>query len=359
MSAPRRRRPGAAGVLTLAFAVMVPVLVAFAGSAQAVGGDGTSPPAPLPPTAGVQPVSNPSLPSGSGGTKTGTVGTCAVYAGAGGFGVSCANGGGGSNQTIAQILAGDPVPQCWDQPLTAAELPLYATAGLDDYRYYWQTCLSGVDPQGNQTGPIQFTRTFTFARKNAPPCPGFAAPAPTGLPPLVCVQGLTDHQHSLVDMKEASQQIPNPTIVVSPIPGRARVDADVAFSLALPGGGDPTVVGPITETGSLGAVQLRAVLTGLTVEPLGRGGGDALPCPAPYTEQATAGDTPTSKPNLCWYSYRRSSARQPSLKFPVHATATWVVQINTGAGFVNFTDPFTKSQDSPLTVTEIQTIVVP
>ena len=55
------------------------------------------------------------------GPTTGTVGSCSVVSSPSYLGLACGSGGGAS-LTPKQILGKDPVPDCWHEPLTDAEL---------------------------------------------------------------------------------------------------------------------------------------------------------------------------------------------------------------------------------------------
>jgi hypothetical protein len=72
------------------------------------------------------------------------------------------------------------------------------------------------------------------------------------------------------------------------------------------------------------------------------------------------GATPATAPNACWYStgYAHSSARQAGEAYPVTVTATWVIQYDAGDGWQPLGDPFDKTQQTPLRVSEIQTLVI-
>jgi hypothetical protein len=316
---------------------------AFAGIGGDGGGTGTSTPPPV-----VNPVTTPSTP---GTTTHGTVGSCSLYGGPNGFGVSCANAS-GQLANIKTILAGQPLPGCWDDPLPADEQD-----GLDTAHYSWylQTCLTGIDPTTlaitSPTGkPVFSVQLVWFPKDPAPTtCPS-VSPQPTVNP--ACVITLTRPQRTLVDVEAHDQVIPFPTAIPTP-GGTVVVNKPVAFVDST-----PTRVGPLDESDDgLGTITMQAVMIGYVVHPLGD---DTTIPDCSGTVAANPGDTPASLPAACWYTYKASSAgKGTDDQYPAYAVATWVIQYSTdgGATWTNF-NTFTKTGQTPVPVKEIQTVVV-
>jgi hypothetical protein len=238
--------------------------------------------------------------------------------------------------SIKEILDGDPVPTCWHEPMTQAEkdaLSLQDEPGPDGYTWYWKRCLTGVGKDGKvQPGGIGFTESWD--------------PVPND--PVKFKDAfleLTVNQAKLIQVESRDGQIPYPVAGTSPsaVP---RVNQHIAFF----DGTDHEV------TVSVGAVLMRARVESLTVHPEGEGG-PVLECQGPGVK-VEAGDTPASKPDACWYQYKKSSAGEPEQMFAVPIEAHWGVDIRRANGsWVHFND-FTKKSVTQLRVTEIQALVV-
>ncbi len=330
---------------------MLVLLVALAGvNASSAGAAGYAPVGGQPPATNPAPGPVTTTPT-TGTTTHGTVGSCSLYGGPNGFGVSCANG---SDQlaNIKTILAGQPLPGCWDDPLPADEQD-----GLDTTKFSWylQTCLTGIDPTTlaitSPTGKPVFSVSLVWFPKDPAPttCPSLS-PQPTVNP--ACVITLTPPQRTLVNVESHDQVIPFPTAIPTP-GGTVVVNKPIAFVDST-----PTTVGPLDESDDgLGTITMKAVMTGYVVHPLG----DDTTIPnCSGTVAANAGDTPASLPAACWYTYKASSAgKGTDDQYPAFAVATWVIQYSTdgGATWTTF-NTFTKTGQTPVPVKEIQTVVV-
>jgi hypothetical protein len=269
----------------------------------------------------------------SGGPQYGTVKNCAIVSSSSYLGMSCAGSDGGG-RTIKQILGSSDVPGCWDEPLTDAELSamnVHNSPGPDGWTYYWEKCLSGIDPKTKTLEPEGIKITVGLVRiEHGDP-----------------VKTLDTRQQELVDGFAQQGNIPVPVAGVSPA-DHARVGGDVSFFDGTP---DSVQV-------AFGSVVLRARIESIDIEPLGPGRSPKISCPGTGIV-ARAGDTPQSRPDGCWYRYLRSSAGQPHDAYPVQITAHWTVESSAdgGATFTTF-NRFTKSAITRVAVTEIQALVI-
>lgn len=276
--------------------------------------------------------------------KTGNVGGCAVVAVPSYLGLSCAGAGGGEGETAKQILDGDPVPGCWDEPVTDAELAAMGLSnqeGAGGYTYYWYRCLHGIDKKTAVVGPDGMSITP---------------------PKLITIDNgdkvvlLTQNQQRLVQAQEKNSGVPAPKTGVTPS-SRPRVGQWVSFV---------DVSQPRVVTVDAGVLRLRATETRIDVEPLGAGKG-MVSCPD--SGVVATGETPPNDVTDggspfgfhqagCWYRYDHSSIDEDDEAYSVNMTAHWDVETSPdGVTWTHFTD-FTKSQVTEVPVTEIQTLVV-
>ena len=332
-------------VLLLASAVALLLCVSLS-TAQAYDnqpGGGQSSAAPAPPA--TQPTGGTPTGGSSGSTSTGSAGTCGLYGGPSGMGMVCAGTSGGS--TIQQVLAGQPVPGCWDADpfasnggygaLTDQQITDDGLTPSPDFNFYLERCLTGLDPTTFAVAPggIKISQQVVYRLKSAPACSSPPPATQLGL----CVMTLTLPQHNFV--ADRASNIPYPTAVPSPLP--MRVNEQITFTSE----GD-TVIGPINP--GLG-VQLRARMLSFTVFPLGADG-VALPCGAVQLPDGHAA-------YQCKYTYQQSSARQPNAVYRVRVQARWVVEFQDGGGWQALGAPFDMYSDNSYPVSEIQTVVVP
>ncbi len=324
--------------MTVVLAVAAMLLAALPASADDPPGWGDPPPPP----GNTDP---PPPPAGGGdtpgdavtGPTSGQVGDCSVVSSPSFLGLACGSGS-SQNLTVKQILHGDPLPDCWHEPLTDAELHalgLVNTDGTDGSAWYWERCLKGVQPDNLDVSPSNIHITIGLV----------------SIPNGGEVKHLHGHQIDLLNLASDDKQVPAPVAVTSPSV-RPRVGSWVSFF----NGTDDTV------TASAGGVTLSAGITKITVKPLGTGKPDEVSCPG-SGYRARPGETPESDPTACWYRYERSSAGQPMVTneqqpaYPVLITATWGVDV-TFNGVTTPFNTFTKSQVTALPVTEIQAIVI-
>jgi hypothetical protein len=274
--------------------------------------------------------------SDNGRTATGQVDNCSIVSSPSYLGMACGSGG-GDTLSVKDILGDDPVPGCWDEPLTASELAAVGhenTPGPDGSTWYWERCLTGIDKKTLEIEPEGIGFKIGLVE------------IPNGDP----VKHLTDNQQKLVKFEGADRQIPSPVAVVSPSK-YPRVGADVSFF----DGTDPEV------TASAGGLLLRARVTSFSVRPTGDTGPTVTCDGTGY--RAEKGDTPENHPapEACWYKYLHSSADQePDQKYQAETTAHWTVEYsrNGDAGPWTYFNDFEKSQITTIPVTEIQSLVV-
>jgi hypothetical protein len=262
----------------------------------------------------------------SGTTNVGQVGDCAVVSSPTFLGLSCVSGKGGAIN-VASILRDDPVPTCWHDPLTAAELVAMNVQNDARTTWYWRRCVTGISKNPNRFSP-------RFEVGVVPLSPGDE------------VVTLTPNQTALMDYASALDGVPRPIAGVSPM-ARPRVGAWVSFFDGTAG----------QRTVRAGSVTLRARVTAIRVNPLGRRVAPTIRC-AGTGYRAQPGDTPDTSPG-CWYRYQRSSSDQAENMFPVWVTARWVVDVSAdrGATWQRF-NTFDKSQITTIPVTEVQALVV-
>jgi hypothetical protein len=259
---------------------------------------------------------------------------CHIVSGPEYIGGVCA-GSSSEGKTAKEILDGDPVPTCWDDPVSEEDLAAMGKAnvpGPDGYTYYWHSCLSGIDPKTKKVEPGGMhieSRLLPIDNGDKP-------------------QTLTTNQHTLVEGVADRGNIPTPVAVISPA-DHPRVGLNVAF---LNGSKGELDVRP------LGAV-IHAYVDHTTVEPLGKGISPKIGCPGNGTP-ARPGQTPVEGDGLCWYKYLRSSAGQVEDVYHAQITSHWVVDISaTGLpGTFERLDEFNKSAISQVPVTEVQALVV-
>ena len=279
------------------------------------------------------PATDPTPGTDSGTPTYGTVKNCAIVSSSSYLGMSCAGSNTGG-RTIKQILGDSEVPGCWDEPLTEAELVamnVENSPGPDGWTYYWEKCLSGIDPKTKTLEPDGIKITVGLVRiDNGDP-----------------VKTLDHNQQELIDGYADRGNIPVPVAGVSPA-DHPRVGGDVSFFDGTPG----------SLQVAFGSVVLRARIDSIDIEPLGSGRPPEISCPGTGIV-AGPGDTPESEPGGCWYRYLRSSAGQPQDSYPVQITAHWTVESSAdgGATFTVF-NRFTKAAVTRVPVTEIQALVV-
>lgn len=283
------------------------------------------------PTGSATPTGTPT--TGSGTPTYGHVKNCAIVSSSNYLGMSCAGSDNGG-RTIAEILGHSEVPGCWDEPLNDDELAAMNVEnkdGPDGWTYYWDKCLSGIDPKTKTLEPGGIEITVELLRINH------------GDP----VKTLDIRQQELVRGLARNGNIPVPVAGVSPA-DHARVGGDVSFF----DGTDALVQVQV------GSVLLRARVASIDIEPLGPDRLPKISCPGTGII-ADAGDTPQSRPNGCWYRYLHSSAGQPDDAYPVQITAHWVVESSAdGGGTWALFNTFTKSAITRVQVKEVQALVV-
>jgi hypothetical protein len=259
---------------------------------------------------------------------------CHIVSGPEYIGGVCA-GASSEGKTPKEILGKQPVPGCWDDPVSEDDLAAMDKSnvpGPDGYTYYWHSCLTGIDPKTKEVEPGGMHIETNLKA------------IPNGTPP----ETLTKKQRELVDGVADRGNIPVPVAVVSPS-DHPRVGLNVAF---LNGSKGDLDVNP------LGAF-IHAYVDHTSIQPLGKDTSPTIGCPGNGTP-AKPGQTPVSGDGLCWYKYLHSSAGQVDDVYHVQITSHWVVEISaTGLpGTFERLDDFDKSAISQVPVTEIQALVV-
>jgi len=263
---------------------------------------------------------------------TGQVGSCHAAAGPSYIGLACAGSKDHAGKTVKQILGHDPVPTCWFEPMNAddlASMNLQNKPGPDGWTWYWRRCLHGI----TKKSPSMANATYDIG--------------PRKVPNGTHVKTLTTRQKHLVKGRGTNSQVPTPIAAVSPS-DHPRVRQPVAF---YDGTGD-------TVTAQAADVLLTAHIDHIVIHPLGAGSTER-PVNCPGTGQpADFGDTPQSRPSLCWYTYQHSSADQPDEAYPAEISAYWVVESQVAGGASQVFARFTKSEITTIPVTDVQTLVV-
>jgi hypothetical protein len=266
----------------------------------------------------------------SGEPTTGQVRNCSIVSSPSYLGVACGSANGGDGPSTEEILDGDPLPDCWHEPLTASELAALGHENDADSVWYWERCLEGIDPETLEVGPEGVSFTVGLVALD----PGDTTT-------------LTPNQQNLVEFQGKDGQIPAPFAAVSPTP-HPRVGAWVSFFNST----DPEVVV------DAGTVVLRATVDRIEVQPLGEGAGDTVTCPGNGV-RAERGDSPATHPQGCWYKYEQSSAGEPDQKYDAVVTAYWTVDVSEDDGATyGYFNSFSKSQVTTIPVTEIQALVI-
>jgi len=282
---------------------------------------GSKPP-PTPPPRQGKPV------SGGGGSVSRGIGKCHVVSSPNYLGLSCGSVNGGDTKTIKQILKGDPLPGCWDAPMTDAEKRALNLQDTPGYTWWWWKCLHGINPKTLKVekGGIWISVGWDDVRDGEE-------------------RTLTKHQKQLIKFKTGHGMIPSPVAAISPT-GNPVVNEKVAFF-------DGT---PHEVEVDKGGVDLRAKVTALDVQPADDG--TETTCPGSGV-QVTLDDTRATKPTACWYHFTHSSADQPGGRFSGAITAHWVVDYSTDGGHSwHPLNSFDKVGQSTQQVNEIQALNV-
>lgn len=300
---------------------------------------------------------------GTTGNASGTVGRCLASAGPNYLGLVCPTGrsAGGDPVYPPSFLCKDgfpakdkesvpadtpkstdgdaachPVPVCWDSPFTPEELKATQkenTEGPDGVHWFWQRCMSGIDPQilKEKAGRLGVKVDQT--------------PYPRGNSDLNPLRGLTDRQTALVNHyfsppEAGGNRPPNPEGAASPV-SQPRVRTDVSFYDFYP---TRNKTGSVVKV-QIGDAQLMAVEEYLSVAPRGKDRtdtttpgrcqreGSADPNDAAFEEtanvghEAKAGETRANAPG-CWYKYEQSSygeGPKDANAYQVDVRAHWTV----------------------------------
>ena len=266
--------------------------------------------------------------SGGGGSVSRGIGKCHVVSSPNYLGVSCGSVTGGGTKTIKEILKGEPLPRCWDAPMTDAEKRALNLQDTPGYTWWWWKCLHGINPKTLKVekGGIWISVGWDDVRDGKE---------------II----LKKHQKQLIEFKTGHGTIPTPVAAISPT-GSPVVNEKVAFF-------DGT---PHEVNVDQGGVSLRAKVTKLEVQPADDG--TEATCPGSGV-QVKRDDTKSSKPRACWYHFRHSSADQPDGRFSGSISAHWVVDYSTDGGHSwHLLNTFDKVGQTTQQVDEIQALNV-
>ncbi|MGN6605759.1 MAG: hypothetical protein ACTHMS_01940 [Jatrophihabitans sp.] len=320
-------------------ALVAVVLLAAAPSAWAFGHQ--------PPGGGGNPTPPPSDQSGgsSGGNAQTTTQNCSVYATPTDIGLSCIGGGEGDITTVKDLLHGDPVPTCWDDPISDSDLQhIYGYEKVDGVTYYLHSCITGLDVNRSlfYQPDLNLSQSVIEIPDPAARCPRPFTTDQVGK----CVQWLTAHQHDVVShVITAGAEIPGVVIAERPSP-KVRTDQPTAFVDT-----NRLLDTPVRQ---IGGVRVWAVLDDQYIEPNGAGVAPRKQCR--LTADVQADDTPDTAPDACWWSYPQSSAGQPGKVYPFRASVHWTVYYADRAG-THVLAQFVKYSQLQLPVYDVQELV--
>ena len=264
---------------------------------------------------------------------TGEGSACSFIASPNAIGGVCVHAKGFDGPTIEEILGGDPLPECWQEKLTAQELSDLNLANGTGTSWYWNRCLAGIDRETMEIEPggLYFGVGILPFRDDDPE--------------LVF---LTPNQQAFVERFVDRGNVPTPVLVASPNP-TPFVNDDVAFFNY---GEDELVV----DMRSAPGVQMRAKITETKVYPEGPDG-PVVTCAGPGV-QAEEGDTPESLPEACWHAYEQSSIGRDGDVFDAEIHVKWQVDVRIGGVWRPFHE-FTKASPAMVQVNEVQALVRP
>jgi hypothetical protein len=361
----RRVGQAAAAFGAALLAVLVPAVLVLAAPASADIGPIGPPTGPPPPPSAPSP-SPPDQPT------HGTVRNCSLFATSTNFGLSCVSGSGNA-KTVKEILHGDPVDFCWDEPIPTAQLAsVYGYPPVDGTTYYVHSCVTGLDVNNTQYNQpdVELSQSTFAITDPAADCKRPYTVQMTGQ----CLMHLTDNQQVIVGGLEAnSGDIPATTVATHPTT-RVRTNEDVAYSDAVDGVVPAAHGGVQTPAKQAGAVRMWAEMDGcrdldggrsavakygecFSIRPYGPNKDPHIYCDG--TGDVTDQDTPQSKPDACWWAYPQSSANQPDQVYPLRAEADWTVYYQVAGGAPVAFATFHKISDVQLQVFDIESIVIP
>ncbi len=297
--------------------------------------------APTPPSSSDQPAAGgnnvATADGGGGGSVDRSIGNCHVVSTPDYLGESCGSVKGGSKKTIKQILGKDPLPTCWNEPMSAQEksaLNLQDTPGPEGSTYWWQKCLQGINAKTLQAEKGGIKISYGWVAIPNTPKPGDQK-----------VVILTARQKQLIESEAGETMIPAPLAAIAPS-GSPVVNQQVAFF-------DGTKHEVSLNEGGL---ELQATVTKLSVQPANDN--SSTSCPGAGVD-VSADDSKSSEPKACWYHFTHSSADQPDHRFSGTISASWVVRYSTDGGkHWQELNHFTKQGLSSQQVNEIEALNV-
>jgi hypothetical protein len=307
--------------------------------------------------------------SGSGGQYHAQVKTCSLYANSSGFGMSCFSGGssGSAGKKVAKILAGHPAP-CWDVAVSASDLAReygITDASPTDAPYYVHQCITGL----NLDAPLSAQPTAQIDKQVIEIPNGVPTPCDLGKDKKkaytadmigsckVRFEDLTPGQQAIASAIDGGDtEIPGITLVTHPSP---KVRTNVKVTYADPASNE----NPVKVVKTVDGVKMWAEMTEYKIYPYGPNGSDVRSCKVNTDgrvgadDDSSMTDPPCPNPALRW-TYLTSSAAQPDQAYPFRAETHWSVFYIDAGGNVQRMGSFTKSDDVPVPVYDIQTLVV-
>lgn len=260
--------------------------------------------------------------------------SCYLVSTPGYLGGRCVKLGGGTVLlTIKELLAGDPLPECWDSRLTQRELDGLRLVNDDGYVWYWNKCLEGIDPVTFEVDPDKVNITTELVRYKRPE---------------YVITTLTDNQQKVVERYNEDDVIPMPVLGVSP-DALPLVNNEVSFFNF--GASQLTVRVPVID------IEMRAQIDRMKVLPEGRPGPVVTCDDIGY--QAAPGETKKDHPQGCWYTYKRSSLDLPNDVYAAEVHTHWVVHVRRPGGGWELFNAFWKGSYWNIGVNEVQAVVVP
>lgn len=312
------RRAGRRSLVVVALAAAALLFTPATGS-MAVGG---KEPEPVPPT-----TNQTKRATYKDGTRT-----CRTVAGPRWIGAVCTDSGTGvdMSQVIRDILDGDPLPECWHEPLTGQELRELGLRNGEGASWYWVTCLYGVDPETFEIDDEGAYTAIYYRRVSDDR-----------------VVELTENQEALIERVASDRRVPSPILGVSPS-ALPLVNQDVSFFNI----SDDELHVNVAAMG----VQMRGEILELQVHPYGTT--EALLTCDRNGYRAEPGETREDHRGGCWHLFDRSSLGLEHDAFMAHVATRWRVEINRGNGWEHF-HTFNKTARQWVQVNEVQALVVP
>jgi hypothetical protein len=255
---------------------------------------------------------------------------CTLYANGVGFGAVCGSGEGGPARTWRDLLAGNRMVPCRDDPIPAGFIvppPPRDARG----RYWMESCIVDYDLGQVGGGPNAHVETALVWIPAGDRVRDVVPPWMTWL------------------WRKFETAYPLPVLAVGPT-ARPRVNVPAYFWLP------PASSAPLSRRIYDGRqwITMQARLVRLVVHP-----GVAAQPPVECGTGVAAydfGADPFTQRSTCAFTYRRSSASMPGQTYPARADADWQVGFTDSAGY-HLLGVFTVSSLQRVAVQEVQAVV--